>query len=152
MKKRWIAEFCATVAFIGKSRYIPGTLGSIPALFIVPNSGIVIYILIFILISIIGVISIECYENRDQDPREIVIDEIIGQMIAIFVIKIANVEISWKILVMLFLMFRFFDIIKPWPISLIDQNMKNTAGIILDDVVAGVFAGFISLLFVWLFW
>ena len=90
---------------------------------------------------------------KDKDSEEIVIDELIGQFIPLlawynseinasklfvmFGLELYAIE-TWIILS--FILFRIFDILKPYPINLIDKNIKNGFGVIFDDVVAGVFA------------
>ena len=70
-----------------------------------------------------------------KDPRCVVIDEICGLMVASFMIPF-----GWKTAILVFILFRFFDILKPWPVSLIDKGLGGGAGIVLDDVAAGVYA------------
>ena len=82
-----------------------------------------------------------CIKNlSDKDPKYIVADEHIGQSISLIFCEqqIFDYLIS-------FCLFRFFDIVKPFPINLIDRNLKNTAGVILDDVLAGVFVCLITI-------
>ena len=95
---------------------------------------------------------------KKEDSKEIVIDEFIGQSIPLLAISTSN-ELSIKLITFLdnissqlsfnwfgiwilisFILFRFFDILKPFPINLIDKKIKNSFGVILDDVVAGIFA------------
>jgi phosphatidylglycerophosphatase A len=70
-----------------------------------------------------------------KDPGEVVIDEIIGYLITMFMIEPAGITI-----VAGFFIFRFFDIVKPPPVRYIDKNMPGGAGIVLDDVMAGVYS------------
>ena len=74
-----------------------------------------------------------------KDASEIVIDEVIG-VYFIFII-INNLVIFSQIIDMLliFILFRFFDIFKPFPIKVVDQKIKNSIGVILDDIIAGVY-------------
>ena len=88
---------------------------------------------------------------RGNDAREIVIDEFVGQSIPL--LTMINIELKLKLIttpfmdyptetwiLLSFVLFRFFDILKPFPINLIDKKFKNGFGIILDDIVAGMFA------------
>ena len=97
-------------------------------------------------------------EFKDKDPRQIVIDEVLGQsMPLIFLLYLnqtnqllINIEIYY---VVSFFAFRFFDIIKPYPVSYFDKNFKNAFGIIMDDIMAGLYTiilfYLISLKFYW---
>lgn len=73
-----------------------------------------------------------------QDPPQVVIDEIAGQLIAL-----ALLPPEWPYLLAGFLLFRLFDIVKPWPAGKINRDMHGGAGIVLDDVVAGVYANIV---------
>lgn len=70
-----------------------------------------------------------------DDPYEVVIDEAAGFFLAVFFLPL-----TWLTFILGFLLFRFFDIVKPFPIGMIDKKVKGGLGIVLDDVVAGVFA------------
>ena len=84
-------------------------------------------------------------EFKDNDPRQIVIDEVLGQaMPLIFLLYLnQNNQLSLQIEIyyfLSFLSFRFFDIIKPFPVSYFDKNFKNYFGIIMDDIMAGFYS------------
>ena len=90
--------------------------------------------------------SINFYtRNKDiKDPKEIVIDEFIGQSIPICLYEVAHNEIKETSEVLtfyfiFFILFRIFDIIKPYPVSYYDKNFKNSFGVIMDDVCAGLY-------------
>jgi phosphatidylglycerophosphatase A len=72
--------------------------------------------------------------GRD-DPREVVIDEVAGFLLAILL-----VPASWLLWSSGFILFRFFDILKPFPIGMLEKKIKGGAGIVLDDLMAGVYA------------
>lgn len=74
-----------------------------------------------------------------HDPGEIVIDEVAGQWLCILVVPLGNgfADLAW--LATAFVMFRIFDILKPWPIRWIDRRISGGFGIMLDDILAGVF-------------
>jgi phosphatidylglycerophosphatase A len=83
------------------------------------------------------------------DPKEVVIDEVVGVWIALFFVKFFTPEASDLLTFSLsFLLFRFFDILKPFPISYLDKNLKNALGVMLDDVLAGIFAGICTVLLI----
>jgi phosphatidylglycerophosphatase A len=119
---------------------MPGTMGSlsaIPVIIIMSTVDIIPYMVITILAAVVG-ISI-CQKVSDDlgvhDHGSIVWDEIAGMMIVFIAIPI-----SWHSLLIGFLLFRFFDILKPWPISFLDKNVHGGWGIMVDDLVAGVFS------------
>ena len=124
--------------------YAPGTWGSAAALlvwyFIAPFIESPLFLLITLALFFVGVavsdILIEAWD--DDDPSAIVIDEWVGQWIALW---LAPHSIIWGL--MAFFCFRLFDILKPGPVQLMD-DMKSGVGVMLDDVVAGIFALFIT--------
>tara|TARA_B100001057_G_scaffold431122_1_gene458342 strand:+ start:105 stop:422 length:318 start_codon:yes stop_codon:yes gene_type:complete len=82
--------------------------------------------------------------NENKDPKEVVVDEFIGQSIPIYLYEISHStakEQQEAILFYLyiFILFRYFDIKKPFPVNYFDKNFKNSFGVILDDVVAGLY-------------
>ena len=84
-------------------------------------------------------------EFKNKDPRQIVIDEVLGQAMPLIFILYLNqndqlrlpIEIYY---IVSFFAFRFFDIIKPFPVSFFDKNFKNCFGIIMDDIMAGLYS------------
>jgi len=152
-----------TMFGIGRSKYAPGTLASLitcliyfPIFIYKPN--FLILIIIFAIFSIYSIVLIDQLENKfkKKDPREIVIDEFIGQSIPILSVYVAinitgAIDKDWYdyldflfvSFISFFMLFRFFDIIKPFPINLIDKKMKNGFGVVLDDVLAGIFSAII---------
>ena len=84
-------------------------------------------------------------EFKDKDPRQIVIDEVLGQAMPLILLLYLNQnnQLSLQIEIyyfLSFLSFRFFDIVKPFPVSYFDKNFKNYFGIIMDDIMAGVYS------------
>ncbi|MFN7039146.1 MAG: phosphatidylglycerophosphatase A [Alphaproteobacteria bacterium] len=161
-------ELFVTFFNIGKAKFAPGTWGSLaayPFLFIL---GIVIiltsifitslqnpYIILGILLTILTVLffvgskfsQIYVEHNGKEDPKEIVIDEVVGQGLVILAAIAINLpyfktysyfECGINIWMLPFFLFRLFDIIKPWPISWIDANVKGGIGVMLDDLIAGI--------------
>ena len=141
-----------TLFGIGKIKKIPGSIASLATTFflfflfhilnISPNIVLISLIIIFF-ISLYAVnIFIKDLENKD--PKEIVIDEFIGQSIPLCLYEVAhNVpkdtgEIL-KFYFMMFILFRIFDITKPFPVSYYEKNFKNSLGVIMDDVCAGLY-------------
>ena len=141
-----------TLFGILKIKKIPGSIASlVTTLFLfflfhflnVSPNIILISVIIIFLISIYAVnIFIKDLDNKD--PKEIVIDEFIGQSIPICLYEIAHEGPKETNLVLtfyfiMFILFRIFDIIKPYPVSYYDKNFKNSFGVIMDDVCAGLY-------------
>ena len=85
------------------------------------------------------------HEFEKKDPRQIVIDEVLGQSLPIILIVYLSsnnlISISVEIYYLIsFLLFRFFDIVKPFPVSYFDKKHKNFFGIIMDDIMAGIYS------------
>ena len=141
-----------TMLGLGKFSKIPGTLGSLTTVIILYlffhvfnlSSYLILIILLFIFILSFLAIEkhIEDYDNKD--PKEIIIDEFIGQSIPIYLYEISHgTEKSPNEALIFygicFVLFRFFDIAKPFPVSFFDKNFKNSFGVIMDDVIAGFY-------------
>ena len=141
-----------TLFGIGKFKKIPGSYASLVTtiflffLFHVLNFSpnfVLIVILILFIISLYAVnVFIKDLDNKD--PKEIVIDEFIGQSIPICLYEIAHdgVKETGEILTfyfIMFILFRIFDIVKPYPVSYYDKNFKNSFGVIMDDICAGLY-------------
>ncbi|MDC0426824.1 phosphatidylglycerophosphatase A [Pelagibacteraceae bacterium] len=138
-----------TMFGIGRSGYAPGSAASfITCLayiyFYTQDISIVLLLMCVIIVFVFSVYSIDQFKNSftEIDAKEIVIDEFIGQSVPILTIYnfIEKNNLNHFILYtfLSFVLFRIFDILKPYPINKIDKEMKNGFGIILDDVVAGV--------------
>jgi phosphatidylglycerophosphatase A len=138
--KNKIIIFLATGFFVGKFPFAPGTFGSllaIPICFILSKTESyfsIIFISVFILLSIFLAGKTEKIIG-EKDPGIVVIDEIAGMILTLLFIPFNFITIITG-----FILFRIFDILKPFPIGYIDKNLKGGAGIVLDDVVAGIFA------------
>jgi len=141
-----------TVLNIGKFKYAPGTFGSLFAclLFLLLNNFFSFIFLFFfiLLIFIYSLISINNCADLfvNEDPKEIVIDEVVGQFLPLLAIPIyENLYIAPTIYYILFafVLFRLFDIWKPFPINYIDENVDGALGIMLDDIFAGIYSVFV---------
>ena len=141
-----------TLFGIGKLKKIPGSYASLVTtiflfflfhIFNLSPNFILIGILIIFFLSIYAVnIFIKNLDNKD--PKEVVIDEFIGQSIPICMYEIAHEgtkEINQVLTFyfIMFILFRIFDIVKPYPVSYYDKNFKNSFGVIMDDVCAGLY-------------
>ena len=140
-----ISQIFSTLFFIGYSKWAPGTIGSLASLIIIIFLQSVvsntIFIVLFICIFILAIIFVAIYSKtiNNHDAREIVIDEFLGiYLIFIFSFNFNSFNEFLKIF-LIFIFFRLFDIIKLFPANWIDKNMKNSYGIILDDIIAGVY-------------
>ena len=141
-----ISKIFSTLFYIGYFKWAPGTLGSLVSLniiiFLHNIVGIIEFITIFICILILATIFIRIYSKTidKHDAKEIVIDEFLGiYLIVIFSYDFDLFNNEFFKIFLIFLFFRIFDIIKPFPASWVDKNMKNSYGIILDDMIAGVY-------------
>jgi len=133
-----IAEIISTWFYIGKIRWAPGTWGTlatIPFVMLFHAMGSIVYMAITFLVMFLGIFLSDIYEKAkgDHDLSEIVIDEVAGYMIAMTLMPM-----TWQALGLGFLIFRFFDIFKPFPISWLDRKIKGGLGVMIDDVAAGV--------------
>ena len=137
---------------IGSFRFAPGTITSLITTILLfslfhiinlSNNTILITLLIIFVYSFYGV-SEYIKNNENKDPKEVVIDEFIGQSIPIYLYEIAHgaIKSSHEAILFylyIFILFRYFDIKKPFPVSYFDKEFKNSFGVILDDVVAGLY-------------
>ena len=140
-----------TMFGIGRISKMPGTIASFVTcifyfLCIIFGVHIKFLLIAFLVILVSSIIFInKCSSNFTEiDAKEIVIDEFLGQSLPIFLLyhplqKGDPVEGALVYLVMCFILFRFFDILKPFPINLVDKKMKNGFGVVLDDLLAGVY-------------
>ena len=137
---------------IGSFRFAPGTITSlITAIFLfslfhitkLSNNAILVVLLIVFIYSFYAVSEYIKY-NENKDPREVVVDEFIGQSIPIYLYEISHgtakdSQESVLFYLYIFILFRYFDIKKPFPVSFFDKKFKNSFGVIMDDVVAGLY-------------
>ena len=153
-----------TLFGVGYFKYAPGTAASfITCLiyFILTESAfslginkfyIVVFLFFVLFYSIIFIDKLSPVFKK-KDPREIVIDEFVGQCIPLVSIlfkpdgfipnccykgTIEEASVIWILLS--FILFRFFDILKPFPINIVDKKMKNGVGVMLDDIIAGIYS------------
>ena len=137
---------------LGKVPKIPGTFGSLATIIILYflfhifnlSSNLILIGLIIIFILSFFAVANHIKNNENKDPKEVIIDEFIGQSIPIYLYEISHgtVKSSENAIFfygICFLLFRFFDIAKPFPINFFDKNFKNSFGVIMDDVCAGFY-------------
>ncbi len=141
-----------TMFGLGRIPKIPGTFGSLATVIllyiffhILDLSSILIFVfLIVIFVFSFKAVAIYIKDNADKDPKEVVIDEFIGQSIPIYMYEISHgTEKSFDEAIFFygfcFILFRFFDIVKPFPVNFFDKKFKNSFGVIMDDICAGFY-------------
>jgi phosphatidylglycerophosphatase A len=141
-----------TLFGIGKIKKIPGSIASLVTilflffLFHVLNISPNIVLLLIIVIFFIALYAVSIYIKNltHKDPKEVVIDEFIGQSIPICLYEIAHntpkeTDQILKFYFIIFILFRIFDITKPFPVNYYDKKFKNSFGVIMDDVCAGLY-------------
>ena len=137
---------------IGTIKFAPGTISSLIttvllfSLFHILNFSNNVILLLLILVFLYSFYAVAEYikENENKDPKEVVIDEVIGQSIPIYLFEIAHgseksSQEAMLFYIYIFVLFRFFDIKKPFPVNVFDKNYKNSFGVIIDDVIAGFY-------------
>ena len=141
-----------TMFGLGKAPKIPGTFGSFATIIILYiffhifelSSNIILAGLIIIFVFSFFAVSIHIRDKENKDPKEVIIDEFIGQSIPIYLYEISHgtqklPDEAIIVYFLCFVLFRFFDIIKPFPVSFFDKNFKNSFGVVMDDVFAGFY-------------
>ena len=141
-----------TLFGIGRLKKIPGSYASLITtiflyfLFHILNFSPNIVLIAIIIVFFISLFAVNIFiKNLDnKDPKEVVIDEFIGQSIPICLYEIAHegTKETSKVLTfyfIMFILFRIFDIAKPYPVSYYDKSFKNSFGVIMDDVCAGLY-------------
>ncbi|WP_292311754.1 phosphatidylglycerophosphatase A [Marivivens sp.] len=156
------ARLAVTVFYVGLLRPAPGTWGSLAALpfawAIYQIGGVWFFAFAIVAGFIKGLYFTNIYIDgkEDHDPSEVVIDEVIGQWIAlapvIYGASMMNIDVTrlWPGWVCAFIFFRLFDITKPGPVGWADRK-GGAMGVMLDDVIAGVFAAIVTIGFAALF-
>ena len=147
MKKIDHLKKIATMYGVGRLPHAPATWGTVfflPVVFLLAlYTNPLIYMVFTILFIILSICSAQAYA-QGVDSKEIVIDEVIGQSIPIYLYEIAhgtnkNPQEAILFYIYIFFLFRFFDIKKPFPVNYFDKNFKNNFGVIIDDVIAGFY-------------
>jgi len=124
----------------GLSPKAPGTAGTliaVPLVYFLQQQSLLIYTLVTLFVLATGswVCGYAARKLQVHDHPAIVYDEVAGFLITMYMIPA-----SWNLMLSGFILFRFFDAVKPWPISWCDKNIHGGFGIMFDDVVAGVFS------------
>ena len=148
---RFVTIFLATGAYSGYAPVMPGTFGTlaaIPVFVVFSFLDLAAYFAataIFILASI-WISHRAALIFRKKDPGEIVIDEVAG-----FLVTMTAIPLDWRWLLAGFVLFRIFDILKPWPACWADRQLQGGLGIVMDDVFAGIYANLVLQLAMWYF-
>ena len=132
----------------GLSPIVPGTAGSAAALLpwlALRELGWPLYGLVIAAVFALGVwaANVVVARLRIQDPGVVVIDEFVGQWISLWPLLGAAAAYDWRWIGAGFVLFRVFDILKPWPVSWADRDLHGGLGVMLDDVLAGVYAALV---------
>ena len=124
---------------LGSISPLPGTLTSFLTVIIIwtiqTHFSFEVTTLFILFATLIGYISVEKNPDKVSDPKEIVIDEFIGQSLVLVFLPL-----TYQNYILGFIFFRFFDIYKPFPINYIEKKYQNAFGVIFDDVIAAVYA------------
>ena len=135
-----IVELLATFFYVGKMPKAPGTWGTLatlPLWYLLSFLNPLWYMTLVFLLVLIGIFICQAYEkiSNSHDSKEVVIDEVAG-----FLITMTWLPVTWQAALFGFVLFRFFDILKPPPIKQLDQRIQGGVGVMIDDVAAGIIA------------
>ena len=143
MNSRRAIECFATFFYIGRIPLMPGTfgtLGAIPVVLAFSWAGLYGYMALTFFLTLWSIRVVDQYEQitQDHDTKEVVIDEVLGFLVTMFWLPH-----TWQSFAVAFLVFRVLDIVKPFPIGMIDKRAQGGFGTVVDDLVAGVIANVI---------
>ena len=139
------SKYIVSLFGIGFISIVPGSVGSLLSLvfFYVAIDYLSFYslILIFILTFFISLICIQIYSKKikEIDSSEIVIDEFLGINFIIIYFEYLELSKNIYVFIYIFILFRIFDILKVFPANWVDKNIKNSFGVIMDDIIAGFY-------------
>ena len=152
-----ISHLIVTFFGVGLLPLAPGTWGSIAAfilfcMFVYVQLSYFLFFLIFLGLTVVGIIACNLATRglSEKDHKTIVIDEVAGAWMAFLFLPLLGVydfalgkweKESFIAAIILIVFFRFFDILKPHPISYVDKKLKSGFGVVLDDLIAGAFSG-----------
>jgi phosphatidylglycerophosphatase A len=149
-----------TLFGIGKVKILPGSFASLATtlflffLFYILNASpnIVLFGIITVFLISLYAVNIFIKDLTNKDPKEVVIDEFIGQSIPICLYEVSHdmpkdTEDVLKFYLIIFVLFRVFDIVKPFPANYYEKNFKNSFGVIMDDVCAGLYVVLVLVLY-----
>ncbi len=146
--------FIASALFTGYFPFASGTVGSLLAVLFIFIPGFynpVVLITLSAIFFFVGIIvSDRMMQRYGKDPSVVVIDEVVGMWLSLFIVSVFGLNNIMIVALISFLTFRAFDIIKLFPGNYFDK-MDSGKGVMLDDVVAGVYSGFLSVLLIKVF-
>jgi phosphatidylglycerophosphatase A len=139
----------ATLGFVGYMPIAPGTWGSAVGLIFAElmDLSLPVYFLVIAFGLMIGIIAADVAEKEigEQDSGHIVVDEFIGYLVSAYAVPRTH-----RHLIAAFLLFRIFDILKPFPIDRLEKRLSGGLGIMTDDILAGIFANIILQAWIWI--
>ena len=139
------SKIFVSLLFVGFFPIASGTVGTLASLILVflfiNYFSILTITIFFILLSIASLIFINIYSDtiKKYDASEIVIDEFLGILFIIIFYDHFKFTNDLNMFIIIFILFRFFDILKPFPAKWIDKNIKNSWGVVFDDIFAGIY-------------
>ncbi|ENM6365314.1 MULTISPECIES: phosphatidylglycerophosphatase A [Vibrio] len=145
LKNPW--HLLATGFGSGLSPFIPGTMGTlaaVPFFLLLAQLPFTAYVIVVLISCVIGIqiCQVTSADMKVHDHGSIVWDEFAGFWITMSIVPALNIPLTeWKWLITGFILFRFFDMVKPWPIGWLDKRVHGGLGIMVDDIVAGAMAG-----------
>ncbi len=155
---KWIQKIGGSVFFLGYIPLMPGTVGSalivgllwyyrdIVARFFTLQYAVTFWLIYLLFFAICIFLSDNAKENfGSEDAGQIVIDECAGQIITFFLLPL-----SWRVLLLGFILFRFYDVVKPFPVYKFEE-IEGGLGVTMDDVAAGVMANISLFLIIWVY-
>lgn len=131
---------------LGDFKFAPGTIGSfgaLPLCLLVFHLNWVLFVIVMLPVLIVGWRAVSRYVadmSNGTDPQEVVFDEVIGQTLSVWCVKsiLTTNNHFGTVFIVCFVIFRFFDILKLFPINYIEKNLSGATGIMLDDIVATI--------------
>ncbi len=142
-----ITKIFISLFYVGFVKVAPGSIGSLLSVLILyPFFSLKVFsheflILFFILIFILSIFFIHLYskQNESYDAKEIIIDEFIGIYLILLFYDYVFLINNYITLILIFILFRFFDITKIFPANIVDKKIKNPFGVMLDDIIASFY-------------
>ncbi len=143
MTDKRLVEVLATFFYLGKVPIVPGTFGTagaVPLVIVLGSAHPALYLAAALAVCAVSIYVAQRYESHFgvHDSRRVVIDEVAG-----FVVTMMWLPVNAQTLIVAFVLFRLLDIIKPYPINIIDRKVHGGFGVVMDDVAAGVVANVI---------
>ncbi len=138
-----IINLISTLFYLGKIKKMPGTLGSAAAFLLLPfMTTNLMWLWIIGLMFLVGLFASDAYSiiHAKKDPKEVIIDEFVAQLLTFYIINFFIKDATIHHFFASFLLFRFFDILKPWPICILDKKIGGGFGIMIDDIAAAIVA------------